>query len=90
MNRDPRSFKVVVSNLVAAIVVICAPVLIAIHSIEYIPADLSTVPWLWAGIYSFIALMSATKLYGTGVYNSVKGLGESILGVKSSSDDKKE
>lgn len=67
------------ADFVAAAVVMSLVLFAGLAITGLFGASLGAVGATWFGLYAFIVLMSATKLYGKKIYDSVKGLGKGFL-----------
>ena len=68
-----------IADFVAALVIVSLVVFLAISILGIGGANLSSVGAIWFGLYAFIMLMSATKLYGKKIYDATKGIAESFI-----------
>jgi len=68
------------ADSIAAIVVISVVLFVGLAVGNVFGATLTGISATWFGLYSFIVLMSATKLYGKSVYDAVKGVGKGLIG----------
>lgn len=75
------------ADVIASIVVLSLIAYITIVLLGVNRGTLDDVGLTWFGIYSFLLLMSATKLYGRAVYNAVKRIGAGILGIDQSDNE---
>lgn len=69
------------ADITASLVILSLVAFIAAALIGVYEATFSNVGLSWYGLYAFIVIMSATKLYGRGVYNTVKDLGLGLLNI---------
>lgn len=67
------------ADIMAAIVVGSIVVFAGMAITGVFGANLSAVGATWLGLYGFIVIMSATKLYGRKIYNAVKGIASELL-----------
>lgn len=67
------------ADSIAAVVVVSVPLFIGLSALGIFGTTLTGVTATWFGLYSFVVLMSATKLYGKSVYDAVKGVGKGLL-----------
>lgn len=70
------------SDTIASIVILSLVAYIGLATLGVYEATLENIGISWFGLYSFIVIMSATKLYGRGVYNTVKDLGLGLLNIE--------
>lgn len=70
------------ADTTAAIITLSLAAFIGL-SLLGIATPLTAIPVTWFGLYGFIVLMSATKLYGKAVYESVKSVGKGLLQLQS-------
>lgn len=71
-------------NLIASVVVLSLVAYIGLAITSTLGTSLSAVGASWFALYAMVVIMSAIKLYGKGVYNAVRGLGNSVLSNPSS------
>lgn len=67
------------ADSVAAVTVLSISLFIGLAVLGIAGATLSGIGATWFALYSFVVLMSATKLYGKSVYDAVKGAGQGLL-----------
>lgn len=79
----------VLANVVASFVIVSFCLYVGLAVTNTLGAQLDRVGVVWVGVYTFILIMSATKLYGTGVYNAVKAIGKGLLPTSSSRGNQK-
>lgn len=75
------------ADIVSSIVVLSVVGFILLSLLDVRGATLEDISATWYAIYSFVLLMSATKLYGEGVYNAVKSVGRGLLGIERENSD---
>lgn len=79
-----RDMTAALADIVAAILLVSFASYIGLSILAIAGASLQRVGPVWIGLYGFLLLMSATKLYGAGVYNAVKSIGGQLLGADAS------
>lgn len=67
------------ADSIAALTVISVSVFIGLIILGIGGATFTNIGATWFGLYSFVVLMSATKLYGKSVYDAVKGVGNGLI-----------
>lgn len=88
MNIDMQKMEIY-ANVVAGFVILSFSMYIGLAVLGVYGAQLDRVGPVWIGVYTFILIMSATKLYGTGVYNAVKAIGKGLLPTSGRRQNKK-
>jgi fatty-acid desaturase len=68
-----------IAESIAATVILSVVLFVGLVIVGAFGATFAGVGATWFGLYAFIVLMSATKLYGTGIYEAVKGMGKGLL-----------
>jgi hypothetical protein len=79
----------ILANVVASFVIISFSIYIGLAITNTFGAGLADIHVVWTGVYTFILIMSATKLYGTAIYNAVKAMGEGLLPTSSNNSVEK-
>lgn len=67
------------ADIVAAILVTSLALFVGLSVVSAAGASLVAIPPTWFGLYAFVVVMSATKLYGKKIYEAVKGAGQGFL-----------
>jgi len=75
------------ADSVAALVVLSIVLFVGLVIVGAFGATFAEVGATWFGLYAFIALMSATKLYGKSIYDAVKSVGKGFLGQQTSTQE---
>lgn len=75
------------ADIVAAIVVLSLALFVGLSILAAWGASLGAVPATWFGLYAFVVLMSATKLYGKKIYEAVKSVGKGLLQMQERNSD---
>lgn len=74
-----KQLRELIADGIAALFVLSLPGFIGLTIVGLFGATLMPINATWFGLYAFVTLMSATKLYGKSVYNAVKGVASGFL-----------
>ena len=69
----------ILADSIASLVILSLVAFLSASILGISGASLSAVGATWFGLYTFVVLMSATKLYGKKIYNVIKRIGETFV-----------
>lgn len=75
---DKYTTSKLIADIVATVGVISLFIYVGLALVGLFGASLAAVTSMWFGLYSFVVLMSATKLYGKSTLEAVKKAGARI------------